>query len=129
MRALLDTNILLWCLAHPERLDRQTRATIVSPDNEVFFSAASIREIAIKARLGRADFSERPKEIAAEAHSVGFIELPVTAAVAALVADLLMHRRDPFDRLFIAQALAGPMRFYTADKALVAYSEIVTLVG
>ncbi|RYI82698.1 MAG: PIN domain nuclease, partial [Acetobacteraceae bacterium] len=56
MRLLLDTHILLWALDTPARLDDRTRALLEDPANEVLFSAASIWEIAIKARLGRADF-------------------------------------------------------------------------
>ena len=57
MRVLLDTHVLLWTLAQPLRLDRETRATIEAADTEVLFSAASIWEIATKAGLGRRDFA------------------------------------------------------------------------
>ncbi len=46
-------------LGQPERLDGETRAELENTENDVFFSAASIWEIAIKARLGRADFDRR----------------------------------------------------------------------
>ncbi len=59
----------------------------------------------------------------------GFSELPVSADDAALVGDLPMHHRDPFDRLLIAQAIAGPMRLYTINPALPRYSELVRLIG
>jgi len=45
------------------------------------------------------------------------------------VADLPLHHGDPFDRLLIAQAIAGPMRLLTADPILRRYSDLVTLVG
>jgi PIN domain nuclease of toxin-antitoxin system len=54
MRVLLDTHVLLWILAEPGRLDGETRETIETGAEEVLFSAASIWEIAIKSRLGRA---------------------------------------------------------------------------
>ena len=64
MRLLLDTHVLLWALGDPGRLDAVTRALLEDPENAVFFSAASIWEIAIKARLGRsaaeAVFRTRP---------------------------------------------------------------------
>ena len=129
MRLLLDTHLLLWALAEPERLGPVARAVIEAPENEVFFSAASIWEIAIKAALGRTDFPVRPEMIARAAVRTGFTELPVRAEVAAMVADLPPHHRDPFDRLLVAQAVAGPMRLYTADPLLPPYSELVTLVG
>jgi PIN domain nuclease of toxin-antitoxin system len=49
MRLLLDTHILLWALGTPNILDNSVNATLVDPANEVFFSAASIWEIAIRA--------------------------------------------------------------------------------
>ncbi|MBP0447444.1 type II toxin-antitoxin system VapC family toxin [Roseomonas sp. SSH11] len=129
MRLLLDTHLLLWALAEPERLGGKARSVIEDPENEVLFSAASIWEVAIKAGLGRPDFAVRPEEVAQAALEAGFAELPVRAEVAARVADLPPHHRDPFDRLLVAQALAGPMRLYTADPLLPPYSELVTLVG
>ncbi|MDN3568590.1 type II toxin-antitoxin system VapC family toxin [Paeniroseomonas aquatica] len=129
MRLLLDTHILLWALDKPARLDGGTRALLEDPANEVLFSAASIWEIAIKARLGRADFPVRPDQIAQAARGTGFTELPVRAEAAARVADLPLHHRDPFDRLLVAQAMLEPMRLYTADPLLPPYSELVTLLG
>jgi PIN domain nuclease of toxin-antitoxin system len=129
MRVLLDTHVLLWTLAAPDRLDPPARALLEDPANDVLFSAASIWEIAIKARLGRTDFSVRANEVVAAARESGFEELPVHSAAAALVADLPLHHRDPFDRLLIAQAMSEPARFYTADPRLPCYSELVVLIG
>jgi PIN domain nuclease of toxin-antitoxin system len=128
MRLLLDTHVLLWALGEPARLDARTRALLEDPTHEVLFSAASIWEIAIKARLGRADFAVRPEEIARAARDTGFTELPVRADAAAQVVDLPLHHRDPFDRLLVAQAMVEPMRLYTADPLLPPYSELVTLI-
>ncbi len=129
MRLLLDTHLLLWALAEPERLGSALRELIEDPENEVLFSAASIWEVAIKAGLGRTNFAVRPEEVVRAAVAAGFAELPIRAEVAARVADLPPHHRDPFDRLLVAQAMAGPMRLYTADPLLPPYSELVTLVG
>lgn len=127
MRLLLDTHLLLWALSEPARLGVGLRALVEDPAHEVFFSAASIWEVAIKAGLGRADFAVRPDEVARAAMETGFVELPVRAEVAARVADLPLHHRDPFDRLLIAQAMAEPMRLYTADPLLAPYSDLVQL--
>lgn len=121
MRLLLDTHILLWALTRHRRLNAQTRALLTDPANQVLFSAASIWEIAIKARLGRADFSVHPDEIARVARVSGFQELPVRSNAAALVADLPLHHRDPFDRLLIAQAMAEGMPVVSADASFDAY--------
>jgi PIN domain nuclease of toxin-antitoxin system len=124
MRILLDTNYLLWLMGEPELLSDTTR-TALQEAEEVFFSAASIWEIAIKSALRRADFSARPDVVGDAAVKAGLTALPLTWQNAALVADLPVHHRDPFDRLLIAQAMALPARFLTADAHLAQYSELV----
>jgi|CXWL01.1.fsa_nt_gi PIN domain nuclease of toxin-antitoxin system len=128
MRLLLDTHILLWALDTPDRLPQSLRTQLESPSVEVYFSAASIWEIAIKLALGKIKFHYSAKEIADGAEMTGFIEIPVSSGHAAGVAHLPMIHTDPFDRLLIAQALAMPARFVTADATLVSYSELVDWV-
>jgi PIN domain nuclease of toxin-antitoxin system len=129
MRVLLDTHVLLWALAQPHRLDAETRATIESGATEVLFSAASIWEIAIKAGLGRAAFAVKPAEIAHTAVDIGFVELVIRSDAAALVAELPLYHRDPFDRVLIAQAIVEPATLYTADDRLTRYSELVRRIA
>jgi PIN domain nuclease of toxin-antitoxin system len=52
MRLLLDTQVVLWAIAEPERLSAPTRAALLSPRNLLHFSAASAWEIEIE----RADY-------------------------------------------------------------------------
>jgi PIN domain nuclease of toxin-antitoxin system len=125
MRILLDTHVLIWALAEPQRLDDETLVSIESAADEVLFSAASIWEIAIKRRLGRVDFPFEPAEIVQSAAGAGYVELPLRAAAAALVAELPLLHRDPFDRVLVAQAIAEPAFLYTADRRLSPYSELV----
>jgi PIN domain nuclease of toxin-antitoxin system len=129
MRVLLDTQVLLWALAEPRRLDAETRVTIESGDTEMLFSAASIWEIAIKGRLRRADFAFDPAEITQAAVDTGFSELAVRSNAAALVGRLPLLHRDPFDRLLVAQAIVEPAILYTADQQLVPYSDLVRRIG
>jgi PIN domain nuclease of toxin-antitoxin system len=128
MRILLDTHILVWAVAEPERLDAEATQALKDGNNEVLFSAVSIWEVAIKYRLGRPDFRREPNDIERAARRTGFIELPLRAATAARVAVLPLIHRDPFDRLLIAQAMAEPAIFYTADADLPAYSDLVRLI-
>lgn len=128
MVLLLDTHVLLWTLDDPERLPQEVVAQIESPETTVYFSAASIWEIAIKTAQGKIDFQYSPAEIAQVAKETGFVELPVSSAHGAKVARLPLHHRDPFDRLLIAQTLLMPAQLLTADSALVPYSELVRLI-
>jgi PIN domain nuclease of toxin-antitoxin system len=122
---LLDTNYLLWALRSPEVLAPETAALIADPRMTVHFSAVSIWEIAIKAGLGRITFRYDPNDVLRIARTTGFKELPVSAEIAATVAVLPPHHKDPFDRLLIAQAMALPARLLTADSVLARYSELV----
>jgi PIN domain nuclease of toxin-antitoxin system len=123
---LVDTHILLWALTDSPKLTSRARDLIQSAD-AVLFSAASIWEIAIKAQLGRVDFAVAPRAIAEAALLAGFRELPVDSVFAAMVAELPVYHRDPFDRLLIAQALALTTRMLTADATLTQYSELILL--
>ena len=128
MVLLLDTHVLLWALDTPKRLSKAIIDQIEAPENEVYFSAASIWEIAIKSSFGKINFRYSPEEIAQGARETGFVELPVSSAHAARVASLFPHHRDPFDRLLVAQALLMPAQLITADSALVPYSDLVRLI-
>jgi PIN domain nuclease of toxin-antitoxin system len=125
MRILLDTQIFIWVTQDSPRLTAQARAIMLEAA-EVFVSAASIWEIAIKAALGK--LQADPERMTEAIRASGFTELPVSAAHAAGVGRLPDHHRDPFDRLLVAQALAEPLRLLTADGRLARYTDLVIQV-
>ncbi|MGQ0570341.1 MAG: type II toxin-antitoxin system VapC family toxin [Armatimonadota bacterium] len=129
MRFLLDTHVLLWALAEPGRIPATAREWLESPEHQVFFSAASIWEIAIKVRIGRFKLPVSVDEVAAAAARTRFEELPVRARHAAATARLPMHHNDPFDRMLVAQALHEPARLLTIDRDLRRYSDLVEVLG
>ena len=125
MALLIDTPIFLWAASGSPKLKPAAKALIDAAD-EVYVSAASIWEIAIKSGLGK--LTADPVRLAALIEEIGFVELPVRAVHAAQVAALLPLHADPFDRLLVAQAMLAPMRLLTADTSLVGYSDLVTLI-
>jgi PIN domain nuclease of toxin-antitoxin system len=125
MRLLLDTHIFLWAVTGDASLKAPIRRTLEEAD-EVYVSAASIWEIAIKSRLGKIEADANL--LADEITEAGFRELPISAQHAAGVAKLPLHHADPFDRLLIAQAIAEPLKLLTADKSLARYSEMILVV-
>ncbi len=129
MTLLLDTHVLLWAIYQPARIPENWVTKLVDRSNPVFFSAASIWEIAIKSSLERPDFLHDAERTLQLARQTGFVELPVSGEVAARVRDLPWHHRDPFDRLLIAQAKQMPARLLTADSQLPIYSELVELIA
>ncbi|HYN61742.1 MAG TPA: type II toxin-antitoxin system VapC family toxin [Rubrivivax sp.] len=122
MRLLLDTHIYLWAVASDPLLSPETRRFIESAD-AVYVSAASIWEIAIKARLGK--LAADPDALASAIESSGFLQLPISVAHAAGVARLPPHHNDPFDRLLLSQAVTEPLRLLTADALLARYGAMV----
>ena len=125
MKLLLDTHVLLWALTESPRVDA-IRKRLLAADNEVYFSVASVWEMAIKASLGK--LKADAMEVRDAALEGGFVELPIRGPHALHVGGLAWHHRDPFDRLLIAQAAAEPMRLLTADEQLLAYGGPVELV-
>ena len=128
MRLLVDTHLLLWAAASSSRLPRGARALIEDPANEVYYSAASIWEIAIKSALRRTDFRVDVPALLAALRRMDFVELPVTGAHAARVVQLANIHRDPFDRLLVAQSVVEPLTLLTNDKLLARYGDGIRVV-
>ncbi len=129
MRYLVDTHLLLWAAADAPELPSEARQVISDMNNALYFSAASIWEIAIKSALGRDDFMVDPKEFLAALSQNGYLELPISAAHSAAVYDLPHIHRDPFDRILLAQAQLENAKLLTADETLADYGRYVELVG
>ena len=125
MRLLIDTQIFIWTVLDNDKLGVKARQIMLGA-REVFVSAVSIWEIAIKAKIGKLEGD--PDEFVEAIEESGFRELMISAKHAAKVHELPLYHRDPFDRLLIAQALTEPMRFLTADSVLEQYSELVMMI-
>ena len=117
-RLLLDTQALLLALADDPALSSSARNAIADPANDVFVSAVSIWEIAIKRALGKL---KAPRGIAGVVEESGFQELVVTSFHAEQAGDLPMHHRDPFDRMLVAQAQAEGLIIVTSDRRIPLY--------
>jgi PIN domain nuclease of toxin-antitoxin system len=117
MKYLLDGVAWLWSIDAVERLNRQAFEIMSSGTEEIYFSAATVLELTIKAQLGKLDLPAPPQEcIPAFTVRQGLRHLPVTYVHAVKVYDLPLHHRDPFDRLLIAQAIVEDMTILTADR-------------
>ena len=124
----LDPHILLWAAAGSDRLTSAARRLIGDPANTLLFSAASLWEIAIKSGLGRDDVQVDAKRLRTGLRDNGYVELPVTGAHAAAVADLPPLHRNPFDRLLITQARIEGLELVTVDRIVAQYGGSIRLV-
>jgi PIN domain nuclease of toxin-antitoxin system len=125
VKLLLDTHILLWSALHPKRLSAAARKLLNDPRNELFFSAASLWEIAIKKALGREDFRVEARLLRRNLIENGYTELPITGEHAVNVDTLPRLHKDPFDRLLLAQAHSESITLVTADAQLARYGGAV----
>lgn len=122
MSYLLDTHVLLWALAEPGKLGSQAKRIIADPKEEVWFSSASLWEIAIKYQLGKLPLPGSPISLfppyLAEA---GFRALAVMPHHALGVGTLPALHRDPFDRMLVVQANAEGHTLMSVDPIFERY--------
>ena len=122
MRLLLDTCTFLWIVGGAPELSARARQAFADPANDVYLSAASAWEIAVKHRLGRLPLPETPDRFVPRARDAhGIDPLDIDEAAVLHVARLPDLHRDPFDRILVAQALLGGLVLVTPDEALRQY--------
>lgn len=124
MRILLDTHIFLWWDRDLPRVSAQLRVAIEEGTSDVYVSAATVWEIAIKRATGKLVFAAPIVESIAK---MGFELLPITGAHAEHAGGLPRHHGDPFDRLIVAQAHLEGLVLGTQDPLMTPYG--VTLLG
>ncbi len=122
MRLLIDTHVFLWWIGDDPRLSKKARRIISEGDNQLYLSAASGWEIAIKAKLGKLQIDgDATTFIIEHMHLNSIDQLPVSISHALHVSTLEDLHRDPFDRLLVAQARLERMPILTADHYIAAY--------
>lgn len=114
-RLLLDTHVVLWWLQGSDRLKDSVVVLLKDARNQVFVSAASIWEIAIKQSLANL---EAPDDLLDLIERSGFEELSISSFHAEQAGRLPLQHKDPFDRMLIAQAQAEGLILITHDTAI-----------
>lgn len=128
MRALLDTHLLLWALADDPKLPAVARTIIADSSNPIFYSVASVWEVAIKHGLHPDRMMVDAKRLIEFCGEAGFESLPLAnrhvEALETLTRpnELPVHN-DPFDRIMLAQAKADNLIFITHDTRIAEYDE------
>jgi PIN domain nuclease of toxin-antitoxin system len=121
VKLLLDTHLLIWAAEGREQVPAGARVLMEADENSLYFSVASLWEIAIKSGLKRADFQVDARILRHGLIDNGYHELAISGAHA-VAADLLppIHR-DPFDRVLIAQACVEGITLLTDDATVAQY--------
>ena len=119
MRLLLDTHTFVWCLTDVPRLAEAARSAIADSGNDVFVSAITGWEVAVKRAKGT---MTAPDNLSAMIEEKRFTHLPLTFHHAEQAGKLPLHHRDPFDRFLIAQAQAEGLILVTRDRYIQRYN-------
>ena len=104
------------------------RQTIGTAKNEIFFSLASVWEVAIKHISNPRSMPVSDEDFIRYCFELGYNLFPIKAEHIALLKTLQRHvdapmHKDPFDRLLICQAKFENMKFMTHDRLLPDYDE------
>ncbi len=127
MRYLLDTHTFLWWNLGSPQLSLICRALVEDQDNEIYLSAGSAWEIAIKVQIGKLALPESPNQyVLGRAVLNGFRLLPIAADHALDTYALPLLHRDPFDRILVAQSRIEGLPILTADPLISQY-EVKTI--
>jgi PIN domain nuclease of toxin-antitoxin system len=123
LKLLLDSHAVLWAADNPSRLGAAAKAELQNPANELFLSAATIWEIAIKVGIGKLSLSLPYATWMNRAMvDLGIATvLPITVHYAGIQATLPNHHGDPFDRLLVAQSQAENMPLVSSDPVFDQY--------
>lgn len=123
MRVLLDTHTFLWWIDDDAQLSATARTILTEPTNEIFFSAASGWEVAIKSQIGKlhlpADLAPFLLQQLQDNH---FTVLPMQLSHTLHVYTLPLLHRDPFDRILIAQSQVETLPILTSDGLIAQYT-------
>ncbi len=122
MKILLDTCTFLWIISDAPELSDHARTLFVDPSNEVFLSAISPWEIALKHSLGSLPLPEPPQTFISVQREKHHIEpLPLEEEATLYLTRLPPYHRDPFDRLLICQSIVHGLVLLTPDEAILQY--------
>lgn len=122
MRLLLDTHIFLWLITGDRRITETMQADILNPANDVYLSAVSIWEIAVKYQLDRLSLPEPPESyLPAQRQRHRIASLSLDEASVSQLARIPSVHRDPFDRMLVCQAIEHDLTIVTVDEILQSY--------
>ena len=122
MKLLLDTYTFLWWIRGGSEITGRVVDVVRAAENEVYLSAASAWEIALKHGRGRLRLSEPPERyVPAQREAHHITSLPVDEESALHVLRLPDLHRDPFDRMLVAQAIVHGLTIVTPDPLVLQY--------
>jgi len=123
VRILLDTCTFLWLVTDAPALSDSARKAFAEVENEVYLSAVSTWEVALKHALGRLRLPAPPERYVPTQrtkHEIAFLPLHEEATLS--LKRLPRIHKDPFDRMLICQALVHDLVILTPDPLVSQYT-------
>ena len=128
MRLLLDTHIILWSAAEPEKLPANIVGTLNSDDNELWFSPISVWEILLLNEKGRISLGvDSVKSVRDIFRELPFQEAPINLEVAIQSRFVNLPHQDPADQFLAATAAVYDLTLVTADTRIIDAKSITVL--
>ena len=128
MKLLLDTHIALWAIADTAKLSSKAIKLLEAENNEIFYSIASVWEIAIKHKINPDNMPISEEEFVELCKNTGFTCLPIDVEHIFWIKTLerpekAPKHKDPFDRILLAQAKCENLKLMTHDSLISYYGE------
>ena len=118
----MDTCTFLWLNGDLQQLSAEVRAVCESTENELYLSAVSVWEIAVKWAARSLILPEEPTVwIPRRRRQNGIESLSVTEDAAAQISKLPPLHKDPFDRMLVCQAITEGLQVVTPDHLIRQY--------
>ena len=117
---LLDTHALLWFLLSDSRLP-EDKKNLIEDTQKVYVSVGSLWEIAIKQSIGKLKIKHSIVEIAEKCIEKNIVILPIHPEELDKIKKLPDIHKDPFDRLFVSQAIRDNLIIITKDENIPKY--------
>jgi PIN domain nuclease of toxin-antitoxin system len=123
MDFLIDTHVFIWYATGDKRLSETVISIIEDEENNIFFSMASLWEMAIKINIGRLQFKKPfEKIITQQISSNNYHLLNILPKHIFQLSNINNFHKDPFDRLIISQAVTDNLIVLTKDKYFKKYN-------
>lgn len=119
MKLLLDTHVILWSAAQPDRLPDSVARELESETNELWFSPISIWEILLLAEKGRIEFrSDSQTSVRSMLDRLPLKEAVINREIAIQSRHVDLPHQDPADRFLGATAVVYDLTLVTADSRM-----------
>jgi len=120
-RYLLDTHTAIWFFEGSTAISPTAEKIIRSRANRIYLSMISAWELTIKIGIGKLRFPDDAAGFIKVAQENDIAIISIENSHLAVLKELPMIHRDPFDRLLIASAIAEEMTLITTDENIQKY--------